>query len=288
MEQSTPSDPPCSICPPDTQVTNLGQLVHIPSITDGTCESVASLALGGCFDELHCSFLQGYLKNMCCAPTPRTSSPGFFQNTTFPPTNATISASSSCDEIKHGQTNALPGGANDGKCFVGTSKTLCLENVFRILCFATLDGEKCNSCNPGAPMNQCSFSDFNKPGTFVDCSNVYSNYKRNICSNGEVFLPSSYYSSYQGGSGGGSGGGGGDYNYAIHGLWLVAIFMLRLFCLYRRCQRRGPATTSLTAAAVPVVDSNQPDQVELTSLEPRGRQSDHKYTPVPVATPIFV
>ena len=87
---------------------------------------------------------------------------------------------------------------------------------------------------------------------------------------------------------GGSGGGGGDYNYAIHGLWLVAIFMLRLFCLYRRCQRRVPATTSLTAAAVPVVDSNQPDQVELTSLEPRGRQSDDKYTPVPVATPIFV
>lgn len=42
---------------------------------------------------------------------------------------------------------------------------LCLENVFGSLCFALLDGEKCNSCSPGAvSRDQCPDM---KPGTRI-------------------------------------------------------------------------------------------------------------------------
>lgn len=216
MNISSPADPSCYICPPGALVNaGLVDSLNIPSISNGgTCASVASLALGGCFDDVHCYFLQNVFSDLCCianmdvdlAVGDGDGVPGLFLDTN----NKTIIASSSCVEVEGaGATNGnntdhsslLLRGNDDGGCYTwanddGSESTLCLENVFDELCLASLDGVVCDSCDLGVELDGCSDNDNgigNQKGARLDCSSadLYFNIL-DVCNNGEVHLSSRY------------------------------------------------------------------------------------------------
>jgi len=195
----------CSICPYGTLVDNGLASLNITVIPNGgTCNSVASYALAGCFDDAHCSYLKDVYNDFCCVPF-QSGAPIPVEGELLDVDNNVILPSPSCP-IRNDNITTFPL-LNDGTYCLGFgSQTeeheMCLENVFEHLCFAVVDNYMCNSCDLGVPIEGCSD---NENGILVDCSNGDPGLKFEICSDGMTRIsPTTYctdigFSTYFGG-----------------------------------------------------------------------------------------
>ena len=198
MTDSAPdpiADPPCLICPRGRLIYDGPDSLELPSITGGgTCKSVASMALGGCFDETHCYFLQKTFFSICCispsSDLPVLPSDGSFidtKNNTIVPDNLCVEDASK-NATTTNSSSIFPGGDDDSACYqMGSSTVLCLENIFGELCYGAIDDALCNSCDMNASIATCD--DGGLPGVHLDCTIGSENMKKiDICNDGTMFV----------------------------------------------------------------------------------------------------
>jgi len=226
--------PSCSLCPESVGKTlfNFDKKIPIPEIPDGTCGSIASFMLNGCFDEFHCLALTSLIEDICCTQSILSNEEVNTSNTnnttvtnqspTFVEKNESSEDEDKCKGIDYKENfkTALPGGADDGYCAEYASPMatafaimqyseptedfiLCMENVFGS-CFVSIDETMCNSCEIGKG-NICDDGNY---GFKVDCTNVNSAFKDiSVCANRVFFVKEINYSGgYEYSSGGDSGG----------------------------------------------------------------------------------
>ena len=257
---------PCHICPSGQVVVNPEQKTslgagfslrqnHVGASNETvTCSDAEAYSQAGCFDDVHCAFLQGFLGSACCGSV--ASSDGASSSippaTTCPVWNANTEAKCFLAEIA--------GGLSEMK--------FCVENLFDFMCIATLNGKACNSCSSFGAMCP-GLSDFfgteGDTATYkVDCSNLNTQLgSLQICGDKVSTAPSydmySGHSTYHSRSR--SNGNSGDPLGGVF-FWIGGIFYVfaRVACRVSNAQNRR-REIQRTVDYRPVITS-----VELTDM----------------------